>query len=392
MSIDGTGPSGAPQPSTSQSPSLPSTLPGHYYTDPEIFRAEQHKIFETEWIYIGRADAIPHRGDVLRADVGTESVIAVRGRDGVVRAFLNVCRHRGAELCLTDKANVGNAIRCPYHAWTYGLDGNLITAPNWGAMADLDRAKYSLGTVSVEVWHGLIWVNLDPGAAPLAEQLEPILRYRLGTEANRIDRYRIGDLVVAARIEYDVAANWKIIGENFQECYHCGTIHPELVEQIPTFADFEKLGESGYQQGGYQFAAGRDGFSLSGNAIFNPLPHLVSDDSRKYFGMVLRPNCFISLLPDHVIVHKFHPIGPDRTKVVCDWLFPSDVASADGFDPADSVELFHRVNQQDFAAAEWCQPNMSSRLYRDGGVLVPLESEVIGNWYYGWYRARMGLN
>ena len=378
-------------PPSAASAGLTSTLPGHYYTDPEIFRAEQQKIFNVEWIYIGRADAIPHRGDVLRVEVGTESVIVVRGRDGAVRGFLNVCRHRGAELCQTGTTNVGNAIRCPYHSWAYALDGKLLAAPNWKSMPDFDRDKYRLGSVAVEIWNGLIWVNLDPDASSLADQLEPILRYRLGDEAERINRYRIGDLVVAARIEYDVAANWKIIGENFQECYHCTTIHPELIEQIPTFADYEKLAQNGYQQGGYEFATGREGFSLSGRANFDPLPGLVAGDSRKYFGMVLRPNCFVSLLPDHVIVHKFRPVAPDRTLVVCDWLFPPAAVAAEGFDPADSVELFHRVNTQDFAAAEWCQPNMNSRLYRDGGVLVPIESEVIGKWYYAWYRARMGL-
>jgi Rieske 2Fe-2S family protein len=404
MSIDGTARPAAPSvpgsiastpassPASPPASVLPSTLPGRYYTDPEIFRTEQQRIFSVEWVYVGRADAISKRGDILRADVGTESVIVVRGRDGALRGFLNVCRHRGAQLCLTENSNAGNAIRCPYHAWTYGLDGALITAPNWGAMAELDRETYRLGAISVAVWHGLIWVNLDPNAAPLAEQLGPILNYRLGAEAGRIDRYRIGDLAVAARIEYDVSANWKIIHENFQECYHCGTIHPELVEQIPTFASFEKLAGGAYHQGGYHFAEGRDGFSLSGQAHFDVLPELAPDDARKYFGMVLLPNCFVSLLPDHVIVHKFTPIAPDRTAVVCEWLFPPAVIAAEGFDPADTVELFHRVNEQDFAAAQWCQPNMSSRLYQDGGVLVPTESEIIGNWYYPWYRGRMGLD
>jgi len=371
--------------------SLTPTLPGRSYTDPEVFHEEQRRIFEVEWVYIGRADAIPKRGDVLRADVGTESVIVTRGRDGELRGFLNVCRHRGALLCDSDTANVGNFIRCPYHSWSYGLDGALRGAPNWNSMAELDRARYSLAPVAVEVWMGLIWVNLDPDAAALGDQLEPILRYRLGEEFRRIERYQIGELAVAARIDYDVAANWKIIQENFQECYHCSTIHPELVEQIPTFANFEALAASGYQQGGYDFAEGREGFSLSGQAHFDALPGLVADDNRKYFGMVLRPNCFVSLLPDHVIVHRFQPQGPDRTTVVCEWLFSPEQMTAEGFDPSDSVELFHRVNQQDFAAAERCQPNMSSRLYRDGGVLVPIESEVIGGWYYGWYRERMGL-
>ena len=351
---------------------LTPTLPGRYYTDPDIFRTEQEKIFEVEWAFVGRADTVSRPGDVLRVEVGTESVIVVRGRDGGLRGFLNVCRHRGARLCLTEQTNVGRAIRCPYHAWTYGLDGQLITAPNWDAMPDLDRSRYGLGPVAVEVWNGLIWVNLDPAATPLADQLGPMLEYRLGAQSDRIERWGIGELTVAARREYDVAANWKIIQENFQECYHCGTIHPELVEQIPTFASFEELAGGAYHQGGYRFAAGRPGFSLSGQARLAELPRLDEDDRRKYFGMVLRPNCFLSLLPDHVIVHRFLPVSADRTLVVCEW-------------------LFHRVNLQDFAAAQWCQPNMSSRMYRDGGVLVPTESEIIGNWYYTWYHDRMGI-
>jgi Rieske 2Fe-2S family protein len=93
-----------------------------------------------------------------------------------------------------------------------------------------------------------------------------------------------------------------------------------------------------------------------------------------------------------VIIHRFTPLAPDRTSVVCDWLFAADAVAGPGFDPTDSVELFHRVNEQDFAASEWCQPNMRSRAYRDGGVLVPLESTIIGDWYYPWYRAKMHLD
>jgi Rieske 2Fe-2S family protein len=371
---------------------LTPTLPGRFYTDPDVFRTEQERIFGADWVYVGRADAIESRGDVLRADVGPEKVVVVRGRDGALRGFLNVCRHRGAEVCLPATTNVGNALRCPYHAWTYGLDGRLITAPNWKAMPQLDRDRYGLAPVAVAVWQGLIWVNLDPDAEPLGSQLDPILRYRLGEGAHRIERYGIGALAVAARIEYDVAANWKLIAENFQECYHCGTIHPELVEQIPSFLDFELLSRGGYQHDGYRFADDRDGFSISGRAGFADLPELAEEDTRRYFGMVLRPNCFVSLLPDHVIVHRFDPVAPDRTLVTCDWLFPAELVASDGFDASDTVELFHRVNQQDFAAAEWCQPNMRSRLYAAGGVLVPIESEVIGAWWYGWYRSRMGLD
>jgi glycine betaine catabolism A len=372
--------------------SLTPTLPGRYYTDQDVFDLEQQRIFGTEWVYVAHTGELPATGDVVRRPVGAETVIVVRGRDGALRAFLNVCRHRGAQLCLTDDTrNAGRAIRCPYHAWSYGLDGRLLAAPNMTSMPDLDKSRYGLIPVALSEWQGLVWVNLDPDAPPLEQHLDPQLEYRLGVAASKLDRYRIGELVVGLRREYDVAANWKIIQENFQECYHCGTIHPELIEQLPSFASFEQLGDGAYFQGGYAFADGRDAFSLSGRSEHQPIPSVSTEDARLYFGMVLRPNCFLSLLADHVVVHRFEPVSPSRTKVTCEWLFTKETVEAPGFDPADTVELFHRVNEQDFAASQWCQPNMSSRAYVDGGVLVPLESTIIGEWYYPWYRTKMGI-
>ncbi|MBI0380031.1 Rieske (2Fe-2S) protein, partial [Streptomyces albiflaviniger] len=146
---------------------LTPTLSSRYYTDSAVFEAENERIFERQWYYVGRADDLPAPGHFLRRQVGRETVILVRGGDQVVRGFLNVCRHRGAQLCLTDSGDVGKAIRCPYHAWTYGLDGKLITAPNWQAMDNLDRGQYGLHTVHVEQWEGLLWVNLAPDPAPL---------------------------------------------------------------------------------------------------------------------------------------------------------------------------------------------------------------------------------
>ncbi|WP_432827128.1 aromatic ring-hydroxylating oxygenase subunit alpha [Dactylosporangium sp. CA-092794] len=370
--------------------SLAPTLPGHAYTDPAVFAAEQERIFAREWMYVVRADELTGPGRAVRRQVGPDNVIVLRDRAGTIRAFLNVCRHRGARLCLTDSAEFGNAIRCPYHAWTYTLDGRLLTAPNWSAMANLDRDRYGLVPVAVAEWAGLVWVNLAEDPEPLAAQLEPQLGYRFGGQPERIERWRLGELVVGARKTYDVAANWKIIQENFQECYHCGTIHPELIRAIPTFASFDRLGDGEYHTDGYGFADGLDAFSITGQARFPLLPGLAAEDERKYFGMVLRPNCFVSLLPDHAIVHRFEPVSPERTVVVCDWLFDREVAQAPGFDPSDTVEIFHRINEQDFAASQWCQPNMTSRAYRAGGVLVPLEAQIIGGWYYDWYRSRMG--
>ena len=369
------------------SPVFQPTLPGRYYTDPAIFDAEQRSIFSQQWVYVCRTQDVPSPGRFARMSVGDENVLVVRGRDEVLRAFLNVCRHRGATLCAADSGEVGRAIRCPYHAWSYRLDGSLRSAPNWDTMAAADKADLGLHPVHLAEFHGMVWVNLAPAPPPLDEYLWAQLDYRLAGDRAKFARYDLANLVAGKRIDYTVAANWKIIQENFQECYHCSTIHPELVDTIPQFRDISKL--PGYLHGGYDFAPGKASFSVTGQALLPHLPGLTEQDERRYYGMVLRPNCFLSLLPDHVIVHRFQPLAPDLTTVTCEWLFPRETIA--GYDVSDTVELFHLVNEQDFAATEACQPNMKSRAYAKGGILVPLEQEIIGQWYYDWYRASMNL-
>jgi Rieske 2Fe-2S family protein len=365
---------------------LTPTLAGAYYTDPGILTAEFEHIFEHEWYYAGRADEIGVPGRFIRRRVGRETVVLVRGRDQVIRGFLNVCRHRGAQLCLTDSGEVGKTIRCPYHAWTYGLDGELVAAPNWRALDGIDRGRYRLHQVHVATWEGLIWVSLARQPVPLEDHLRPQIEARLG-DYGKFRRYRLGELAVGARAEYEVAANWKLIYENFQECYHCHHIHPELVTTIPQFRS-PAMGAEGYDPGGYPIAAGRPSFSLTGQTVLPRLPGLLPADDRLFYGMVLRPNCFLSLVSDHVIVHRFEPVAPDRTLAICEWLFPAQTLEA-GHRVADAVALFSKVNEQDFAAAQWCQPNMSSRAYARGGVLVPSEAPVISG-YYQWYAGLMG--
>jgi Rieske 2Fe-2S family protein len=365
---------------------LAPTLDGVYYTDPGILAAEFDNIFERLWCYAGRADEIPAPGCFIRRRVGRETILLVRGQDQMIRAFLNVCRHRGAQLCLTDSGEVGRTIRCPYHAWTYDLDGQLVAAPNWRALDGIDRGRFRLRQVHAATWEGLIWVSLSEQPGPLKEQLQPQIEYRLA-DYTKFERYRLGELRVGARAEYDVAANWKLICENFQECYHCRNIHPELVATIPQFRS-PAIGAQGYDAGGYPIAAERASFSLTGQTMLPRLPGLLPADDRLFYGMVMLPNCFISLVSDHVIVHRFEPAAPDRTLAVCEWLFPAETLEAGWHDTADAVALFGKVNEQDFAAAQWCQPNMSSRAYARGGVLVPSEAPVISR-YYQWYLGLM---
>ncbi|TDC80529.1 aromatic ring-hydroxylating dioxygenase subunit alpha [Actinomadura sp. 7K507] len=366
-------------------PSLVPALPGGYYTDPAVFEAEKRRIFERSWMCVGRADAVPQPGRFLRADVGDESVLVVRGRDGEVRAFRNLCRHRGARLCTDESGTVGNSIRCVYHAWTYGLDGRLIAAPNMRRIPDLVKEDYGLHRLRAEQWQGYVWVSLDPDAPPLAAQVEPQLADRLGGPAV-LDRYGIDRLGTATTIVYEVESNWKSIIENFTECYHCPTIHPELTAALPQFRSGYGSISGGGGGAGATFAEDVEGFSLSGKAARPRLPGLLAEDDRAFHGIILRPNAFIILVPDHVAFFRLEPQGPGHTRVVVDWLFDREVMAADGFDPSDAVAILDITNRQDFEACRRCQLGMRSSAYR--GVLVPAE-HIIGD-FYSYYLDALG--
>jgi Rieske 2Fe-2S family protein len=200
----------------------------------------------------------------------------------------------------------------------------------------------------------------------------------LGDE-HLIDGYDVDRLALGRRIVYDVAANWKLIVENFMECYHCATIHPELTEVLPEFAD--GLAAQYFVGHGAEFGDEIQGFTVDGSAGLDRLPGIAEDQDRRYYAITVKPNVFINLVPDHVIIHRMFPLAADRTVVECDWLYLPGVVES-GRDLEASVELFHRVNQQDFEACERCQPAMSSRIYAGGGVLVPSEHHIADfqNW------------
>jgi glycine betaine catabolism A len=352
--------------------SLLPTPPGRSYTDPARFAREQEAIFEGLWFCAVRAADIPRSGQFLVVPVGGESVLVVRQRDGGLRAFLNVCRHRGARLCVEEAGQVKRTLRCGYHAWAYDLSGRLAAAPNLARMPDIDRDRYGLIQVALREWLGYAWVCLADEPPSFTETVIASVAERLGSPG-AIERYRVADLALGQRITYDVAANWKLIVENFMECYHCAAIHPELTGVLPEFT--AGLAAQYYVGHGALFAPGASGFTVDGSGGFATLPEVTPDQDRRYFAVTVRPQVFINLVPDHVIVHRMFPLAPDRTTVVCDWLFAPQVVGS-GQDVSSSVELFDRVNRQDFEACERTQLSMSSRAYRHGGVLVPSEHHI----------------
>jgi Rieske 2Fe-2S family protein len=370
--------------STSLPDSLIATLPGSYYTDHGIFAQEQERIFERMWFCAARSSDLAGPGAFRTVDVGRESILLTRARDNSVRAFFNVCRHRGARLCTEQTGEVRRAFQCPYHAWTYDLTGKLVAAPNLTKMPDVGRVDYGLASVATREWLGYVWVCLAQTPPSFEEQVVGEIVARLGDVAS-IERYDMENLEVGRRIVYDVKANWKLIIENFMECYHCATIHPELTEVLPEFAD--GYAAQYYVGHGAEFGADVKGFTVDGSEGLDRIPGVSEGQDRRYYAITVRPQVFVNLVPDHVIFHRMYPVAVDRTIVECDWLYLRDVVDG-GRDVSRSVELFDRVNRQDFEACERCQPAMSSRLYAKGGVLVPSEHHIGA--FHDWIHERLG--
>jgi Rieske 2Fe-2S family protein len=363
--------------------SLVKTLPGSAYSDPEVFAREQELIFEHLWFCAVRSSDIGKPGAFKTVQVGRESILITRSRSGEARAFFNICRHRGAQLCTEESGEVKRSFQCPYHAWTYDLDGKLIAAPNLTKMPDIDRVEYGLRTVHVREWLGYVWVCVAKDAPSFDESVMGDVRTRLG-DVESIDNYDVQGLELGRRITYDVKANWKLIIENFMECYHCATIHPELTEVLPEFAD--GFAAQFFVGHGAHFGEDVKGFTVDGSEGFDRIPGVSEDQDRRYYAVTIRPQVFLNLVPDHVIVHRMYPLAPDHTIVECDWLYLPEVVES-GQDLSHSVELFHRVNQQDFDACERCQAATNSRVYANGGVLVPSEHHIAA--FHDWVVAAL---
>jgi Rieske 2Fe-2S family protein len=348
-----------------------STLPGRYYYDPTLYEQEQERIFSRMWVCAGRVDAIAEPGAYQVVTVGRESIILVRDREGKLHAFYNVCRHRGARLCTEAEGYLKGSIQCRYHAWTYGLDGRLIGAPNVLSDTQFDRIAYGLLPVALEIWEGLIWLNLADDPPPIFPQVSAPVIERFG-DYEPFTRYGMGQLRAGKTILYDVRANWKLILENFMECYHCGPMHPELCALLPGF----KSGKIYVGGEAATLADGIEAFTITGKASRPLLRGLRPEDERSYYGIVVMPNVLLNLLPDHVVVHWLTPEGPDRTRITCAWLFDAEVAARPDFDPMDAVAIFDLVNRQDWEVCELAQLGMTSRAFKDGGIYVPSEQHI----------------
>jgi Rieske 2Fe-2S family protein len=327
-----------------------------YFVSPEIFAQEQEKIFSEQWVLVGHQSQIAKAGDYLTADVAGESLIIVRDKQGAIHGFYNVCRHRGSRL-LENRDGQSAAIQCPYHAWTYALDGRLIGAPHMDEVLGFDKADYSLHAVNLALWEGFIFVNLADSPAPLAEWFKPLV--------GKFSHWNMAALRSAKRIEYDARANWKLMFQNYSECYHCLGVHPELSRISPYDSAENDLTEGPFL-GGFMRINKDKSLTMSGNACALPVGNFGDEDFRFVFYYSIFPNMLLSLHPDYVMVHQLQPQSPERTLISCDWFFNPEAFKRSDFEPEDAIKFWDMVNKQDWHVCELSQQGISSRAYQPG--------------------------
>jgi glycine betaine catabolism A len=343
------------------------TLPGEAYTSHDVFEWERRRFFEGSWICLGHVSSLPALGSQFATRVGDESILLVRERDATLRGFFNVCRHRGHELLACGDMSDRHAITCPYHGWVYGLDGVLRAAPRFPDLAPDDPVHDGLVPVPVREWLGWVFVNASADAPPF--------ELHIGTLGELIGPYRPDRLVVGATQRYEIAANWKLIVENYHECYHCPSIHPELCRVTPPESG-ENLEPTGLWAGGsMDLQAHAETMSISGRSEGATLHGLNGWHRRHVFYFGLFPNLLISPHPDYVMTHRIEPVAPGRSLIECQWLFDPEVSDRPGFDPGYAVEFWDITNTQDWKACESLQRGAASRGYRPG-PLAPEESAV----------------
>lgn len=335
------------------------TLPGEYYTSAAIFAEELERLHARGWNCVGRAATVENPGDFFVREIAGESLIVTRDKSGATRAFFNVCRHRGTRICMEAAGHFVESIQCPYHAWTYGLDGRLIGAPHMNEAEGFDKADHPLHEASVAEWEGFVFVNIDRGAAPF-DSTWAVMRGRLA-------RYGLDRLAIGHKVRYEVGANWKLVFQNYSECLHCPTIHPKLATVLPYQSGANDLVDGPFLGGYMEIKPPNESATMSGRACGRLTSDAIPEhDRRRAYYYTLMPNLLLSVHPDYVNYYLVHPVAVDRTVVESEWLFHPDTLASDGNNIHDAVEFWDVTNRQDWDIVERSQLGIASRRYQPG--------------------------
>ena len=356
-------------------------LPASWYRDPAHYQRELEVFWYGRWIAVAREEEIPAAGDWKVARLGTQSLVLLRDENGSIKSFHNTCRHRGSVLCTEEQGRFARGrIVCPYHAWTYDLDGQLVATPRRMETPDFRPEDFPLFGVAAERWGGFVFINLGREAAPLSASL--------GDRAERYQRYALPELRIGRRIVLDVKANWKLLAENFSECFHCPPVHPEFCRIVPAYQEAGAWGLRGTAETKPEYKAGAQTLTLDGTSRLPAFQGLKEEEkARLYAADMMPPNLFLNVHPDYVNSQLMFPTGPESVRMVYDWLFePQHLPLAEA-DLEHYVALWDLTNRQDARNCEWQQQGLQSRLFRHG-TYVPQEFDA--HRFAEWVRKELG--
>lgn len=348
-------------------------LPAAAYVSPDVLAWERRNLVAGSWACVGRVEELREGGATQRALVVGDVPVLLTFQADRVLAFANTCRHRAHVLLEDDETSTNRSVLCAYHAWTYRLDGSLQGAPGFREDEHFDKGEYGLVSLPVAVWHGWLFVNATGTAAPFADHV--------GALDGLVAPYRPEALALRARHTYEIAANWKLVAENYHECYHCPLIHPELcrVSDPASGANHDLPGA--WVGGTMTLRDGAETMSMdgrSGGRLIEGAPR----DTVLY--VQLFPNLLVSAHPDYVMTHRVLPLAADRTWIECSWYFPGD-----DVDPAYAVAFWDLTNAQDWRACERVQRGLNSPHFSPG-PLAPNE-DAVHQWVQMVGRAYLGV-
>ncbi|MBF89185.1 MAG: (2Fe-2S)-binding protein [Candidatus Marinimicrobia bacterium] len=332
-----------------------NSLDRDYYINPEILNNEYENIFLKNWVCAGRTSELINQGKFKVMNLGSESAIILRYSKNELKAFTNICRHRGTRICEKNKGKFSNAIQCGYHGWTYSLDGKLIGAPHMDSIENFDKNDYPLFPIGIAEWEGFIFINFNDNPESFEKSFSPIF--------NKFTNWNLSQLFSLETKTYKVKANWKLIIQNYSECYHCPIIHPELSSITPYLSGRNDLFEGSFLGGYMNFKANKESITSSGKLCCPPIRDLNKDDLDRVYYYSISPNMLLSLHPEYVMYHTVLPINVDSCEIRCSWLFEKNVVISDSYNTKEAIDFWDKTNKQDWKICEMSQLGIQSKKY-----------------------------
>ncbi|MBC8100439.1 MAG: Rieske 2Fe-2S domain-containing protein [Armatimonadetes bacterium] len=341
-----------------------ATMPARWYTDPTVLEAEKHKIFWKTWQPVGRLADVARPGDFFACDILGEPLVVSRGVDMTLRAFYNVCRHRGAQVA-RGKGN-RKSLQCMYHGWTYGLDGKLMRAPEFEGVENWNAKDVCLPEVKVEAWGPWIFVNLDPDAPALADTSYGKVHSEIIGSGFNID-----NMALIERRDYIIDCNWKVYVDNYLEGYHLPTAHPGLFREldydnyrVETFSDYSKQHAP--------IRPAKAGDVRDRRYIRDETSE--SEAQALYYWMF--PNVMLNVYLDNTSINIILPLGPDKTLTIFEWYFEQP-GTGSGWESMQQIIAFSdQIQQEDIEICEIVQKGLGSRSYNTGRFSALRENGV----------------